>query len=208
MLSPQEAVPLIVACGAVMSAYSIWRLRRDLDFSKLPAFAFAGALGVPLGAWLLKFIEPDLFRVITGGFLVAYAGVFLALRALPHISWGGRLADGGAGLVGGVMGGFAGLSGVIPTVWCGLRGWPKATQRGTFQPFLVVMHLLSLASLAVGGMATVKTGENFLVCLPALAAGVWLGLKIYTHLDEVLFRRVVLGILFVSGLSLLISGGT
>ena len=50
VLSPQEAVPLIVACGAVMSAYSIWRLRRDLDFSKLPAFAFAGALGVLAGS--------------------------------------------------------------------------------------------------------------------------------------------------------------
>ena len=34
-------------------------------------------------------------------------------------------------LAGGVLGGFAGLSGVLPTIWSGLRAWPKARQRGT-----------------------------------------------------------------------------
>ncbi|MBT6094849.1 MAG: sulfite exporter TauE/SafE family protein [Rhodospirillaceae bacterium] len=209
VLSPQEAVPLIVACGAVMSIYSLWKLGRQLDYSKLPAFALAGAVGVPVGAWILKFIEPDLFRMITGGFLVTYAGVFLLARSLPHITAGGRIADSGVGFAGGIMGGFAGLSGVLPTVWCGLRGWPKATQRGTFQPFLAIMHILALISLAFGGLVTMETAERFLWCLPALLLGVWLGLKIYRHLDEILFRRVVLGILLVSGIALLIStGGT
>jgi len=207
VLSPHEAVPLIVACGAVISLFSLWRLRGHLDYSKLPAFAVAGAAGVPMGAWLLKFIDPDLFRTVTGGFLVAYASVFLMLRSLPHISWGGRWADAGAGLAGGVMGGFAGLSGVVPTVWCGLRGWPKATQRGTFQAFLVVMHILAFLSLAFTGLVTAETGMRFLWCLPALVVGALLGLKLYARLDEILFRRVVLGILLLSGVTLLISGG-
>lgn len=105
------------------------------------------------------------------------------------------------------MDGFAGLCGVAPTIWYGLRGWPKATQRGIFQPFLAYMHLLSLGSLAVGGLVTVKTGERFLWCLPMIVAGVWLGIKLYDRLDETLFRRVVLGILLLSGLTLFVSGG-
>jgi len=105
------------------------------------------------------------------------------------------------------MGGFAGLSGVVPTVWCGLRGWSKAMQRGTFQPFLAIMHTLALISLTFNGLVTLETGARFLWCLPALIAGVWVGLKFYAHLDEILFRRVVLGILLISGIALLISSG-
>lgn len=208
VLSPQEAVPLIVACGVVISAYSLWKLRHQLDYVKLPVFVLAGAVGVPLGAWLLKFIEPELFKTLTGVFLVGYAGVFLFARSLPHITGGGRAADGLVGLVGGVMGGFAGLSGVVPTIWCGLRGWPKNTQRGTFQPFLAAMHALSLISLSVAGLVTMETVSRFVLVLPVLAGGVWLGLKLYARLDEALFRRVVLGILLVSGITLLMSGGS
>lgn len=206
-MTPQEAVPLVVACGASISIYSLLLLGRRLDYSRLPVFAVAGALGVPLGVWLLTFVDPGLFRTITGIFLVAYASFFLLTRALPKISWGGLGADGAAGLIGGVMGGFAGLSGVVPTVWCGLRGWPKHTQRGTFQGLLVVMHVITMGSLAYAGLVTVETGLRFLWCIPALVAGVWLGLKLYSRLDEILFRRVVLGILLISGITLLFSGG-
>ena len=47
-------------------------------------------------------------------------------------------------LAGGVLGGFAGLSGVLPTIWSGLRAWPKARQRGTYQPYVLTMHGLAL----------------------------------------------------------------
>ena len=206
-MSPQEAVPLVVACGAAISIYSLILLGRRLDYSKLPVFAVAGTLGVPLGVWLLTFLDPGLFRTIMGGFLVVYSSFFLLTRALPTVAGGGMAVDGAVGLVGGVMGGFAGLSGVVPTLWCGLRGWPRHTQRGTFQGLLVVMHIITLVSLFYAGLLTVETGARLLWCLPALVAGVWLGLKIYARLDEVLFRRVVLGILLVSGITLLFSGG-
>ena len=49
-------------------------------------------------------------------------------------------------LAGGVLGGFAGLSGVLPTIWSGLRAWPKARQRGTYQPYVLTMHGLALVS--------------------------------------------------------------
>jgi hypothetical protein len=32
------------------------------------------------------------------------------------------LADGGIGLIGGMMGGLGGLNGPAPTLWCSLRG--------------------------------------------------------------------------------------
>jgi hypothetical protein len=58
----------------------------------------------------------------------------------------------------------------------------------------------------LGGTGTVSrdTIRLFLIGLPALAAGTWAGLKLFGRLDEVGFRRVVLGLLLVSGVSLLL----
>src|SRR4029077_3313140 len=55
------------------------------------------------------------------------------------------------------------------------------------------------------GMVGKGTIGLFLIGLPALAAGTWAGLKLFGRLDEVGFRRVVLGLVLVSGVSLLLN---
>ena len=39
----------------------------------------------------------------------------------------------------------------------------------------------------------------FLIGLPALFAGTWLGMKLFGRLDEATFRKIVLALLLVSG---------
>ena len=173
VIGPSEAVLLMIACGVTIYAINQVVLRDKLDTSRLVPFLAGGAFGVPVGAWLLRFAEPEPFRLGMGIFLVAYGGVFMILQALPTVT------------AGGVLGGFAGLSGVLPAIWSGLRAWPKARQRVTYQPYVLTMHGLALVSLAVAGLVDVKMGERYLWCLPALLVGTWVELKLYGHLNEV-----------------------
>ena len=46
----------------------------------------------------------------------------------------------------------------------------------------------------------------FVIGLPALAIGSWAGLKLFGKLNDQAFRRVVLGLLLISGASLLLIG--
>ncbi len=204
VLAPVEIVPLVVASGMVIHLIPLVRLHQTLDFTKLWPFLIAGTLGVPVGNWLLQIIDPGVFRTGVGVFLVIY-GIGFLIRPNPgHVTGGGRAADAAIGAVGGVLGGFAGLSGIVPGVWANLRGWPRAQQRGVFQPFILAMHAMALAWLAFGGMVDAQTGINFLWCLPAIAAGSMLGLWLYGRLDERHFHRIVLGLLLVLGVTLLI----
>ncbi|NQV82955.1 MAG: sulfite exporter TauE/SafE family protein [Rhodospirillales bacterium] len=204
VLAPVEIVPLVVASGLVIHLISLISLHQSLDFSKLWPFLIAGTLGVPVGNWLLQVIDPNVFRTGVGVFLVAY-GAFFLIRPNPGlITRGGRTADGMIGAIGGVLGGLAGLSGIVPGVWASLRGWSKEQQRGVFQPFVLAMHAMALGWLAFGGLVNARTGINFLWCLPAIALGSWLGLWCYGRLDEGRFRRIVLGLLLVLGVTLLI----
>jgi hypothetical protein len=102
------------------------------------------------------------------------------------------------------MGGFAGLSGLLPTLWSGIRGWPRNTQRGTYQPFVLVMHGLGVAVFAANGMITQNTLYDFLWCLPAVIIGSKLGVMVYPYLDDTLFKRIILGLILLSGLTLLL----
>ena len=204
VLSPTEAVPLVVSTGLVIHLIPLVRLRRSLDFSRLWPFLIGGTLGVPVGSWLLGHADPALFRMGVGAFLVLYGLIFLRWPNFGGFAAGGRGLDGAIAAVGGVMGGLAGLSGIVATIWAGLRGWSKSQQRGMVQPFILAMHGMALGWLAAAGMVGPETGVNFLWCLPGIALGSWLGLRLYGRLDERQFQRIVLGLLLVLGVMLLI----
>jgi len=202
--APAEAAPLIVMTGLLVHVIGLARLYRDLDFRHLAPFIGLGALGVPLGTWLLARIDAEPFRLAVGGLLLVYGVGLLALRDPPTMKSGGRLLDAMVGGVGGVLGGLAGMSGAVPAVWCGLRGWPKREARGVSQPYILLMHVFSLAAMAWVGLVTMETVERFLWGVPAILVGMAAGLALYRRLDEALFRRLVLAMLAVSGLTLVV----
>ena len=77
-------------------------------------------------------------------------GLCPAARRLPHID-AGRGADAVIGFISGIMGGLGGYNGVLPAVWSQLRGWSKEEARAVYQPFIVVVHIATIAALAPGG---------------------------------------------------------
>jgi uncharacterized membrane protein YfcA len=109
--------------------------------------------------------------------------------------------DAAVGVLNGVLGGATGLAGMLVTIWCGVRGWPKDVQRTVFQPVGVAIFIMSAAWLGTRGEIDRETIRLFALGLPALAAGTWLGLKLYGRLDETAFRKLVLLLLLGSGLA-------
>jgi uncharacterized protein len=83
-----------------------------------------------------------------------------------------------------------------------MRGWSRDEQRAVFQPTGVASFLMIILAFGGIGIITFDTVRLFLVGLPALAIGTWLGWLLYGKLDEGAFRKVVLVLLLVSGLAL------
>jgi len=118
----------------------------------------------------------------------------------------GKAADGVIGILNGVIGGATGLAGIVVTIWCTLRGWPRDEQRTVFQPIGVGVFVITGISLGGTGLIDTETSRLFLIGLPVLLAGTWVGLRLYSRLDEAGFRKVVLGLLLISGLALIMRG--
>ena len=128
----------------------------------------------------------------------------LARPTLGPVRVGGAALDSGVGFLNGVLAGVTGLAGILVVIWCGLRGWPKDVQRGVFQPAGVATFAMTALWLGAKGAIATDTLTLFLIGLPVLLAGTWLGLKLYGRIDEAGFRRIVLVLLLLSGLMLVV----
>jgi uncharacterized membrane protein YfcA len=204
VLSPLQTATLIVAFGLIVQGFAVWKLRRALDWRKLAPFVLGAALGVPVGVFILTWANPVHARIGIGVFLVLYSLYALFRPAIAPLKAGGAAADAGIGFLNGVLGGITGLAGILVTIWCGLRGWPKDVQRTVFQPVAVATFLMSALWIGAKGAITADTIKLFLIGLPALLAGTWLGLKLFGRLDEAMFRKVVLVLLLASGVVLIV----
>jgi uncharacterized membrane protein YfcA len=202
VITPVETASLIVGFGLIVQGLAVWKLRNALDWRKLWAFVAGGALGVPLGVAILGLTNPAHARAGIGAFLVLYVLYALARPKMQPVA-GGPLRDAGVGFLNGILGGITGFAGIVVTIWCGLRGWPKDVQRAVFQPVGVATFIICAAWLGGTGAISAHTVELFLLGLPFLLAGTWLGLKLYGRLDEEGFRKIVLALLLVSGVALL-----
>ena len=205
VVDPQLAVPLVTICSLATTAFTLRAYGHAISAKRLLPF-FAGALfGLPLGVYLLTRLDPELFRLAMGGFLIVYTLFRLWLLPNLHLRWAGRLADLGIGAGGGVLGGLAGIPGPLTTVWCGLRGWNKDEQRAVYQPFNQSIILLAFCGYAYQGMVTAELGRLALYCVPASLAGMVIGMAGYKRLDEAQFRRVILVLLLISGAMLVLN---
>lgn len=157
------------------------------------------ALGVPVGVTLLTWSDPRGVKIAVGIFLVLYSVYAFFRPSLKLPATDGAAIDAAVGFLNGTLGGLTGLAGILVTIWCGLRGWPKDVQRTIFQPVAVAVFLMTAIWLGVKETVTAETIRLFLIGLPCLIAGTWLGLKLFGRIDETMFRKIVLALLFASG---------
>lgn len=200
---PAQAAPLVVVCSVIAQAQTIPAIWHAIDLRRLWPMLAAGVLGVPIGVHFLARVNPDTFRLCIGILLIVFSATMFLGRARFTIAWGGRVADAAVGLGGGILGGLTGLSGPLPTMWATLRGWGKDHRRGVFQAYNLTVLSVALVALALNGLITREVAWLLLWALPGTLAGAWLGARAYRRLSDHHFHQIVLGLLSVSGVTLI-----
>jgi uncharacterized membrane protein YfcA len=202
--NPVYAVQVMIVCSIAIQLYCVVSLWRSIVWRSLPLFLLGGLAGVPVGAWLLTHLPSGIYRSVLGILLIAYGSWLLLKRPTRPLRWG-AWADLCAAFLGGLTGGLAGFPGASVTIWCGLKGWDKAHQRGVYQPFILCMQPLSLVAIQLmqpSSPAVVRLDWETLAFVPAALAGAWLGLRIFKRLSDRQFELAVNLLLVISGISL------
>jgi uncharacterized membrane protein YfcA len=202
VLVPEQTTALIVVYALIVQSYAVWKIRRSLNTRRLAPFIAGSAVGIPGGFALLTWATPASLRLGVGIVLIAFSLYNLTHPKMPVIKRFTLPFDATAGVLNGVLGAATGLAGVLIMIWSGMRGWPRDEQRAVFQPTAIATFAMTIAWMGNAGSLTTEVGRLFLVGLPAVAVGTWLGWKLYGRLDEALFRTVVMWLLLASGVTL------
>jgi uncharacterized membrane protein YfcA len=200
-LDPVQAVHTLVVCSIATQLYAVFRMRAAIRWQPLMPMIVAGAAAVPLGVWVLRHVDSGAYAIGLGIFLSAYGGYTVFRRehrALP----GGTRVDVIVGALGGVTGGLAGLPGPAVTIWCSLRGLDKVQQRAVYQPFILVMQLITLICLHWQDTASVLALDD-LRFVPFALIGCLAGFALFERMTNRQFQAATSMLLVASGLGLL-----
>ena len=204
--SPIYAVQVMITCSIAIQLLSVVTLWRSIDWSSLFVFLAGGVLGVPVGVYLLLNLKTVVYRDVIGALLIAYGG-YLLFRSPTKSLRAGPIWDACVGFVGGLTGGLAAFPGAAVTIWCGLKGWDKARQRGVYQPFILCMQPVSLIVIHVMQPPSPNTTQSdwtALAFVPAALLGTWFGLNIFKRMSDRQFDAIVNMLLILSGIGLII----
>ena len=204
-IDPMVAAALVVFGSLLGQLLAVLSVRRGFRLQRLLPFVIGGLVGIPIGVCILPMLNANVFKVSLGVFLTLWCPMMLLTPSLPPVKFGGRTADGVVGIMGGIMGGIGGFSGVIPTLWCNLRRLDKDEQRSVIQNFNLSMQVVTLAIYICSGIVTRKMLPMFGIVAPAMLIPTLLGTHLYLGISEATFRKIVLGLLTLSGIALIAS---
>jgi uncharacterized protein len=201
-VEPLIAAQLASACSVVGHLTTLPAIYRAADWRRLAPMLTAGLIGVPIGTWILPLLPLDTFKMAVGAILMIYCSFMLFVAGRVRLAAGGHRTEAVIGFLGGILGGIAGLSGVLPTIYASLKGWAKDKRRVMLQAFNLTLLSAMLVASAVQGLVGLRFLLALAVAAPGTLAGSWAGMAVYRRLDDRRFGRVVLFVLLMSGLAL------
>jgi uncharacterized protein len=204
LMSPVTAIVLLTIYAFVFSVVVVVQLRHDLTPRALVDLLIGTVAGTPIGVWVLASLPISAINRLIG--LVLVAVVVLELRGVMPTRLVGRGWGLATGFLGGVIGGAVGTPGPPVIVYATTQGWSPRTMKANTMGFFVANQGAILVGYWWAGLLTPEVmvvSASF--ALPALA-GVGAGVALFGRLDPVRFRRIVFGLLLVSGVVLLVRG--
>jgi uncharacterized membrane protein YfcA len=198
---PIRIVSVLLVSSLSGALYTVWSIRRSIDWRELGPYVIGGSIAVPPGVLLLLNTRADAYLPALGCFLFVYGAYALIGPPLSirHNGLGVRFL---VGFAGGLTGALAAFPAASMVIWCRARDMDKHRQLAIVQPFILLMQAMILGVLAV--LRPVEKGlplDLMQFVAPAIL-GAYGGLAIGRLLTSRQFNGFISALLLLSGLIL------
>lgn len=203
MPSYGEATALSGLLALITVAVTAWRNRRYCPWGKLIPILLTFLAVSFVAVRCVAGLDSHLLRRVLGGVLIAVSIYFFFLsgkiRIKPTIP-----VQVGMGTISGLMGGFFAMQGP-PAVIYFLSCTEKKEEYISLCSFYFVIGNIFMTFYRAGsGFVTATVGKAWLVAVPAVLLGLWVGGKIYDRMPIAVIRKCVYGFMAVSGVIALV----
>ncbi|MFW5832909.1 MAG: sulfite exporter TauE/SafE family protein [Pseudomonadota bacterium] len=206
VMSPAQAVAVMLPTIIVMDMMGLWAYRRDVDRAAFLAMLPGALVGIGLAGLLFGMMSDDIVRLTIGTIAIAFC----------FYRWFGKPPTGARPhpLLGAFWGSLAGFTSTIAHAGgppasiylLSLKPTPAAFV-GTLVFLFAAINASKLIPYALLGLFTMETLEAAALLVPVAVAGMGLGILVLRRFEPTLFFRVVYALVFATGLKLMWDGG-
>lgn len=201
-IAPLELLPICLLLEIAASAFLVRGSIKEADIGLTVTMTGAAFLGLPLGLYMLKTMNPDLSRLVVLGLVVGLAGLQLLRIPLPLGT--GRAGQAIAGFLAGVVHGVASFGGLVQALYVMALNRPVRAMRATMILGVLVSSALALFWQSAMGVLTILSLMRVAAVLLPFLLGLWLGHRHFTPANERHYRPISLGVLVIlAGLGIL-----
>lgn len=203
VLPTQEAVTVVVIMSLIGGIQGLYEIRKEIRLRRLARFSVPALVGIPLGVYSLVLINLFVLKLIIGLLMVLFGGFSVLRRQAVKLPHSYPMIDIVVGFVSGILGGIAGLSGALPTMWTSLYDWKKHDRRAILQAFNMIILAVVFVFYFIAGMVTPAVLIASAIAFPFTLLGVQLGLYVYRRVNDEQFLLVIIWLILISGLVLI-----
>jgi uncharacterized protein len=199
----QSAVIISSFVGTLSNMLQSWQLRRNINRNMTRRFVLATAVGSPVGLLLFVYANQSALKIVLG--LSILFGVFVLSRGLElqHVSsW----LDWIMGILSGVLLMATSTNGPPLVFVLQARRFDPATFRATLNMVFLVSGTFGLVMFGLAGEILRSDVNVAAFAIPAMVIGVSTGVVIRKYVQQELFKKIVLFLLSIGGLSSLFGG--
>lgn len=197
----ETAVVISASLGLFTSAGLAVKERAHGDRVAIKRMLLGALVGAPLGLLVLEVTTGRQLKFLLAAVIFAFLLITLRGWGLERDSVGVEV---GAGLVSGVLNTVLSTNGPPLVMALHARHLPPSQFRGTLAPVVAGTGVLTVGLFAVTGRYDSAVWASLLVALPALGLGYLLGSRQHRRFDPIAFRRLVLVLLFGTGVMTLV----
>lgn len=196
--------PMELLLGYPSNVIMAVRERRGIDWKVCAPLIALVLLGNIPGILLLKNVDARAIKAVFGAVIMLIAAEMLFRQLMPRKMKSNRIVLGTIGLISGLLCGLYGI-GALLAAYVSRVTEDGSAFRGNLCAVFTVENTFRIVMYSVLGIITWDTLMRAAMLVPAMALGLFMGIKCCGVLSEKVVKYVVIVMLIVSGASMLIT---
>tara|TARA_B110000196_G_scaffold246849_1_gene215783 strand:- start:120 stop:890 length:771 start_codon:yes stop_codon:yes gene_type:complete len=210
VVSVPQAAALLLPSICIADIFAIWAFRRTWDRKNLSIMIPGATIGIIVGTLSFKYLDPAFIKLIIGSIAVIFSSlkfIDYLRRKIPPPPAGPNIIKGGFWCAVCGFTSFVAHSGGPPlNVYMIPQRLDKSIYMGTLAIFYTYVNYAKIGPYWWLGQFNITNLSTSLILLPIVPIGIFIGLWIQRRIDDVLFYRAIMTLLFATGIKLLYDG--
>ena len=198
IMDPRSVVVLNTIVPSLVCLLIVVQSRKQVKFKGMVPIAVASVFGVPLGAYVLLAISPDVLKLAIAALVVLFS--IPLLLGQSHRFRRERPLSLVIGFISGFLSSSTSLSGPPVILFLVNQGWEREVMRASLSAYFLFGSVVALGWLSLAGVVTGEMVLTSAILLPASALGFAIGALVLPRVNAELYRRIAIIIVMGAGL--------